>query len=104
MGGIGGASMSKFVKYFAVLALIAGAIALTPNVASAQRHGGWHGGMHHGGGWYRGGGYRGGGWHGGWRGYGGGGVAIGCCAAPGAAGETSLKMKKARHEAGLLRF
>jgi hypothetical protein len=68
MGGIGGASMSKFVKYFAVLALIAGAIALTPNVASAQRHGGWHGGMHHGGGWYGGGGDRGGGWHGGWRG------------------------------------
>lgn len=35
--------MSKFVKYFAVLALAAGAIAVTPNAASAHgwRYGGW---------------------------------------------------------------
>ena len=50
---------------------VAAVLALTPNVASAQRfHGGWHGGGWHGGGWrsggWGGGGWRGGGW--GWRG------------------------------------
>lgn len=74
--------MSKHLKYFAALAMIAGAIAFTPNVASAQHHhggGGGGGGGHHGGGggggWHHGGGGGGGGgwhhhgWHGGgWRG------------------------------------
>jgi hypothetical protein len=62
--------MSKLLKYFAAVALVAGAMAFTPNVASAQRHhGGGGGGWHHGGGgggWrhhgWRGGGWRGGGW------------------------------------------
>jgi hypothetical protein len=64
--------MSKFLKLFAIAALIAGALAMTPGPAAAQRHGhrgghgvghggGWHGGGWHGGGW-RGGGWRGGGW------------------------------------------
>ena len=68
--------MSKVVKFFAIAALIAGALAMTPGPAAAQRHGhvghagGWHhDGCWHGGGW-RGGGWRGGGWHGGWRGNG----------------------------------
>jgi hypothetical protein len=38
--------MSKVVKIFAALFLVAGAMALTPSTASAQHH--WH---HHGGGW-----------------------------------------------------
>ena len=56
--------MSKFVKFFAVAALVTGALAMTPGPAAAQHHGGghWHGGGGwHGGGW-RGGGWRGGGW------------------------------------------
>lgn len=61
--------MSKFVKLFAALALIAGIFAVTPNVASA-RPGGWHGGGWHGGGWHHGGGWRGGGWRGGGWGWG----------------------------------
>jgi hypothetical protein len=63
--------MSKLVKFFAITALIAGALAMTPGPAAAQHHGhgghgggGWHGG---GGGWHGGGGgWRGGGWRGGW--------------------------------------
>jgi hypothetical protein len=52
--------MSKLIKLFAVLALVAGTFAFTPNTASAQH---WHG---HGGGWH-GGGWHGGGWgHRGW--------------------------------------
>jgi hypothetical protein len=47
--------MSKFVKLFGALALVAGAIAITPGTALAQHH-------HGGGGWHHGGGYRGGGW------------------------------------------
>ena len=35
--------MSKLVKFFAIAALIAGAFAMTPGPAAAQRHGG-HGG------------------------------------------------------------
>jgi hypothetical protein len=61
--------MSKHVKFFAALVLLAGAIAITPGTAFAQRH---HGGGHHGGGWHGGGGgHGGGGWRGG--GWGGGG-------------------------------
>jgi hypothetical protein len=69
--------MSKFVKFLAVLILLGGAIAATPDIASAQHRGGggvgrsggggFHGGGHGGG--FRGGGYRGGGGHyrgGGW--------------------------------------
>jgi hypothetical protein len=52
--------MSKLTTFFAALALVAGSIAITPTVASAQH---WHGG---------GGGLRGGGWRGGGWGYGGG--------------------------------
>jgi hypothetical protein len=52
--------MSKLVKFFAIVVLLAGAIAVTPGTAEA-RHGG-HGGGHHGGGWHGGGGWRGGGW------------------------------------------
>jgi hypothetical protein len=48
--------MSKFVKFFAIAALIAGALAMTPGPAAAQRHGGHGGGHWHGGG----------GWGGGW--------------------------------------
>ena len=64
--------MSKLVKVFAIAALIAGAFAMTPGPAAAQRHGGGgHGGFHSGGGWhggggFRGGGFRGGGWGRGW--------------------------------------
>jgi hypothetical protein len=54
--------MSKLAKYFAILFLLAGAIAIVPGTAFAQRH---HGGGHHGGGWH-GGGFRGGGFRGGW--------------------------------------
>jgi hypothetical protein len=50
--------MSKFLRFFAIAALIAGALALTPGPAAAQWHGG-HGGWH-------GGGWRGGGWGRGW--------------------------------------
>jgi hypothetical protein len=49
--------MSKFVKFFGALALIAGAIAFTPDTALAQHHhggGGWHHGGYRGGGWGRG--------------------------------------------------
>jgi len=56
--------MSKLVKFFAVLFLLAGAIAVTPGTAAAQhRGGGYHGGHGnwHGGGWH-GGRHRGGGW------------------------------------------
>lgn len=56
--------MSKRVKFFAILMLLAGAIAVTPGTAMAQHHGGHGGGGHHGG-WHGGGGYRGGGWRGG---------------------------------------
>ena len=64
--------MSKFFKVFAIAALVAGALAMTPGPAAAQRHGhgghgGWHGGHGgwHGGGWRGGhGGWHGGGWHG----------------------------------------
>jgi len=45
--------MSKLVKAFAVVAVIAGAMAALPGTAEAQwhgGHGGWHGGWH-GGGW-----------------------------------------------------
>ena len=49
--------MSKFVKLFAIAALIASAFAMTPGPAAAQRH---HGGGHYGGGWHGGGA-----WHGG---------------------------------------
>jgi hypothetical protein len=52
--------MSKLVKIFAALALIAGVVAITPGTAFAQRH---HGGGHHGGGGHHFGG--GGGWRGG---------------------------------------
>jgi hypothetical protein len=51
--------MSKLFKFFAMAALIAGALAMTPGPAAAQHHHGGHGG--HGGGWH-GGGWRGGGW------------------------------------------
>jgi hypothetical protein len=57
--------MSKLIKLFAVLALVACTFAITPNTASAQH---WHG---HGGGWH------GGGWHGGGWGYRGWGPAVG---------------------------
>jgi hypothetical protein len=57
--------MSKLRKLLAVLALVAGAFAITPDAASAQHwhggHGGWHGGGWHGG-WHGGWGYRGWGW------------------------------------------
>jgi hypothetical protein len=48
--------MSKLVKSFAIAALIAGALAVTPGPALAQHHhhgghGGWHGGGWRGGGW-----------------------------------------------------
>jgi hypothetical protein len=56
--------MSKLVKFFAIAVLVAGAIAVTSDTATA-RHGG-HGGGGHGGGWHGGGGWRGGGWGGGW--------------------------------------
>lgn len=58
--------MSKLAKYFAILFLLAGAIAIVPGTAFAQRHhhGGHHGLGQHGGGWH-GGGFRGGGWGGG---------------------------------------
>jgi hypothetical protein len=50
--------MSKLVKFFAIAALISGALAMTPAPAAAQHH---HGGGH----WYGGGGhFRGGGWGG----------------------------------------
>lgn len=50
--------MSKFLKFFAIAALVAGAFAMTPAPAAAQRH---HGGGH----WHGGGGhFRGGGWGG----------------------------------------
>jgi hypothetical protein len=54
--------MSKLVKFFAILILLAGSIAIAPGTASAQRHHGgggghWHGGGHAGGGWHRGGGW-----------------------------------------------
>ncbi|MGH6725318.1 MAG: hypothetical protein ACREB8_02075 [Pseudolabrys sp.] len=78
--------MSKLVRFFAIAALIAGALAMTPGPAAAQRHGGhgggsWHGGgmrggSWHGGGmrgganWHGGGGWRGGGWRGGGWGWG----------------------------------
>jgi hypothetical protein len=48
--------MSKFVKVFAALVLIAGAI--MPGTALAQHHGGGH----HGGGGHYGSGWHGGGW------------------------------------------
>jgi hypothetical protein len=48
--------MSKFVKIFSALVLMAGAIAFTSDTALAQRHRGG-GGWHHGGGYYRGGGW-----------------------------------------------
>ena len=47
--------MSKLVKFFAIAALVAGSLAMTPGPAAAQHH------HHHGG--LRGGG---GGWGGGW--------------------------------------
>jgi hypothetical protein len=48
--------MSKLVRLFAIAALFAGALAMTPGAAHAQ-HGHWHGGGHyHGGGGYWGGG------------------------------------------------
>lgn len=48
--------MTKLMKIFAGMMLLAGAIAFTPGTAMAQYHHGWHG---HGG------------WHGGWgRGFG----------------------------------
>jgi hypothetical protein len=46
-GRNGGSSMSKFLKLFAAVALIAGAIAAMPATAEARHwghHGGWHGG------------------------------------------------------------
>ena len=46
--------MSKFARFFAIAALLAGAVAATPGTALAQHH-------HGGGGWHHGGGYRGGG-------------------------------------------
>jgi hypothetical protein len=57
--------MSKLVKVFAIAVLIAGAFAMTPGPAAAQRHGG---GGHWGGGgqFHGGGGWRGGGWGRGW--------------------------------------
>ena len=48
--------MSKLFKVFAILGLLAGAMAATPDMALAQHHGG--GGGH----WHGGGGWRGGGW------------------------------------------
>ena len=64
--------MSKFVKFLAILILLGGAIAATPDIASAQHRvgrggggshgGGFHGGGYRGGGYHGGGGYRGGGW------------------------------------------
>ncbi len=38
--------MSKLVKFFAIIAVLAGTIAVTPVTALAQHHGGghWHGG------------------------------------------------------------
>jgi hypothetical protein len=62
--------MSKRVKIFAIIAMIAGAIAMVPGSALAYHH---HGGSHHGhghyGGYHHGGGYYyGGGW--GWGGFG----------------------------------
>ncbi len=64
----------------ALVAVIAGGLALAPLAAHAQHRGG---GYAHGGG-YHGGGYAGGGWHGGGGWYGGGGWgwhggAWGCC-------------------------
>jgi hypothetical protein len=53
--------MSKILKIFAVVGVLAGAMAATSGTALAQHHhggGGWHGG----GGHWRGGGWRGGGW------------------------------------------
>jgi hypothetical protein len=54
--------MSKLMRFFAIAALVAGALAMTPGPAVAQHHGGYGG---HGGGWHGGGGGHGGGWHGG---------------------------------------
>ena len=55
--------MSKLMKSLAIVALLAGAMAMAPRPAQAHWHGGWHGGWH---GWH--GGWRGGwhGWRGGW--------------------------------------
>jgi hypothetical protein len=50
-GGSGGVCMRNFVRVFAVLFLVGGALALTPGAANAQH---WHG---HGGGHWRGGGW-----------------------------------------------
>jgi hypothetical protein len=47
--------MSKFVKIFAIAALFASALVMTPGAANAQH---WHGG----GGYHGGGHWRGGGW------------------------------------------
>jgi hypothetical protein len=56
--------MSKFLKFFAIAALVAGGFAVTPAPAAAYHGGHWHGG----------GGWHGGGWRGGW---GGPGIAFG---------------------------
>ena len=70
-GGIGGLMMSKLMKFFAVLVLLGGAIAATPDIASAQHRSGVgrgggvsHGGSFHGGS-FRGGGFRSGAFRGG---------------------------------------
>lgn len=44
--------MSKLVKSLAIVALLAGAMAMAPRPAQARWHGGWRGGWH--------------GWRGGW--------------------------------------
>ena len=55
--------MSKLMKFFASISLVASLLAFAPSNAEARWAGGWHGGGWHGGGWRGGwGGWRGGGW------------------------------------------
>ena len=57
--------MSKLIRMIAAIALVAGALSMTPQPARAyywHGGGGWHGGGWHGGGWHGGGWYGRGGW------------------------------------------
>jgi hypothetical protein len=55
--------MSKLMKFFASISLVASLLAFAPSNAEARWAGGWHGGGWHGSGWRGGwGGWRGGGW------------------------------------------
>lgn len=72
--------MSKVVKFFASLVLVASLFAFAPSNAEARWGGGWHGGGWNGAGWHGGGwGWRGGwgGWRGGGWGWGGPAFAVG---------------------------